>query len=122
MALLAADSADRPVRAAVPDAALAIYLPQVLPFLVGPLTECSHCIGTYLKLFAILPGGLPGILIGGGGPVTWLIGGVTTLVALTVATLMMQTVRAHGLRLLLGATIAAVSAANALSIAQALRS
>ncbi len=34
----------------------AIYLGQLVPFVAGPLTECAHCVGNYLKLFPLVPG------------------------------------------------------------------
>ena len=33
-----------------------VYLPQLLPFVLGPLTECSDCVRTYMRWFAVLPG------------------------------------------------------------------
>ena len=37
-------------------AALAVYLPTAVPFVVGPLTECDHCVSTYLGLLPVVPG------------------------------------------------------------------
>ena len=39
---------------------LFVYGAQAVPFFVGPLTECDHCVGNYLKLFPIIPGMLAG--------------------------------------------------------------
>jgi len=41
---------------ALPLAALAVYLPTAAPFAVGPLTECGHCVTTYLQLLPVVPG------------------------------------------------------------------
>lgn len=43
-------------RAPLGRAALALWLPALLPFAVGPLSECGHCVGVYLRLVPVLPG------------------------------------------------------------------
>lgn len=40
--------------------AAALYLGQLAPFVAGPLTECAHCVGNYLKFFPLIPGILLG--------------------------------------------------------------
>ena len=37
-------------------ALLTLYLPLVVPFAVGPLTECDHCVSSYLAWAPIVPG------------------------------------------------------------------
>lgn len=44
-------------------ALLALWLPAVLPLLFGPLTECGHCVRSYLFSLPILPGVLPAALL-----------------------------------------------------------
>ena len=44
----------RPVAAIIVLAAL--YLPGLLPFVAGPLTECDHCVSSYLAILPVLPG------------------------------------------------------------------
>jgi hypothetical protein len=36
--------------------AAAVYAGQFVPFFVGPLTECWHCVSVYLMLFVSVPG------------------------------------------------------------------
>ena len=50
------DPVRRSWRRAVGIAIGVVYLPQLTPFAVGPLTECDHCIAEYWRMFAILPG------------------------------------------------------------------
>lgn len=52
----------RPSRAALL-AAAAVYLAQLAPFAIGPLTECGHCVRQFLKLYAVLPGVVPALLL-----------------------------------------------------------
>lgn len=33
-----------------------VYGPALLPYLVGPLGECSHCVGVYTSMLPIAPG------------------------------------------------------------------
>lgn len=44
--------------------AVATYLAQLAPFIFGPLTECDHCVAQYLRLYAVLPGVVPAMLLG----------------------------------------------------------
>ena len=37
-------------------AAATIWAPCLLPLVAGSLCDCSHCLWTYFKLFAIVPG------------------------------------------------------------------
>ena len=32
-----------------------VYVPLLLPFLVGPLTECDHCVASYARSSPLLP-------------------------------------------------------------------
>lgn len=43
--------------------AAAAYLAQLAPFILGPLTECDHCVAQYLRLYAVLPGVVPAMLL-----------------------------------------------------------
>ena len=40
-----------------------LWLPCLLPVLLGMLRDCSHCLSTYAKLFAMVPGVLLPILL-----------------------------------------------------------
>lgn len=42
----------------------ALYGGQLVPFVVGPLTDCDHCVGNYLKFFVFLPGAVIGPWLG----------------------------------------------------------
>lgn len=44
-------------------AAAAAYAGQLAPFVAGPLTECGHCVQQYAKLYAVLPGVVPAMLL-----------------------------------------------------------
>lgn len=37
-----------------------MWPPHLLAFVFGPLTECPHCVGVYLKYLAVMPGFLAG--------------------------------------------------------------
>lgn len=45
-----------PWRRALLEAAAVLYLPQLAAFVIGPLTECDHCTGLYIRLYPIVPG------------------------------------------------------------------
>lgn len=100
-----------------------LYLPQLLPLALGPLTECSHCVGTYGRLFALLPGMLPAwsLAIPAGLPRPVLLALAS---GITLAVLVLLTLLAHRsprtARWLLPLT-ALASASNALAVASALR-
>jgi hypothetical protein len=98
-----------------------VYLPQLAPLLFGPLTECSHCVGTYWQLFGVLPGALVAALLAqelgwfGWIPVVILVLGVwATAFALVRA----PWTRA---RRIAAALLAALLAANALAFGTAIR-
>ena len=37
-------------------AALTLWVPALLPYLIGPLRECDHCMATYAMCLPIVPG------------------------------------------------------------------
>lgn len=41
-----------------------VYLPQLVPLMVGPLRECDHCVENYAKLFPLIPGAFAALLTG----------------------------------------------------------
>lgn len=45
----------------------ALWLPSLLPFAIGPLTECGHCIRNYLQLIPVMPGIVAAMLVQGFG-------------------------------------------------------
>jgi hypothetical protein len=102
-----------------------LYLPQLLPFAVGPLRECDHCVVTYLQLFLVLPGFLAGGLAAGG--TTWVAVTLMGLVTVGVIVLLCATTgsgperEAGSLGRVLIVVAPLLSAANSLAIASALR-
>lgn len=75
------------VRPALLRAAAALWLPALLPFVFGPLTECTHCVQEYLQLLAVEPGFLAAMWCRN-GPGLHTVGGLATLLLLAlVATL-----------------------------------
>ncbi len=115
--------------------AAAIYLGQLVPFVAGPLTECAHCVGNYLKYYFVVPGIILGqwlmyfldrIVPGNQrlmmGPDWIRLGfGLLVLAALFFCTTMITAkVRGTWRRIWLGFLVAA-SAANALLFASLLR-
>lgn len=67
-------------------AALTAWLPGVVPFAVGPLTECSHCVATYFRVWPVQPGMLAAVVIGGNAAF-WVVGGAGTAAVLLVLTM-----------------------------------
>ena len=55
-----------------------MWLPHLLPFVLGPLTECGHCVRTYLQYFAVLPGFLAGASLSDSALLSWLTMGMAT--------------------------------------------
>ncbi len=51
-------------RVALAWALAALYLPTLVPFAVGPLPECGHCVRTYVRLPSLFPGAPLGFLAG----------------------------------------------------------
>lgn len=43
--------------------AVTLYAAQLAPFVAGPLTECRHCVAQYARLYAVLPGTMPAMLL-----------------------------------------------------------
>jgi hypothetical protein len=56
-------TARRPWQQAVAITLLALYLPTLVPFAVGPLTGSEQSVATYLQLLPIVPAWLPGFAI-----------------------------------------------------------
>lgn len=112
------------LRDALWTATLALYTPQFVPFVVGPLRECQHCVGTYWKLFPIALAFLPGAwLVRGLGLEAdegWgllLIGGLAaTLFGLVVLVLR----RLRRTRIVV-VVVAALACAHALALSHVLR-
>ncbi len=105
------------------------YVPQFTPFLVGPLTECAHCVGGYLRFFVITPGFLLANFVvlelpyGSSLPdlLRFIVPSVVlTLIMLAAAVTITASIRRFALILWL-ASLATLSAFNALSLAAALR-
>ena len=63
-------------------ALVTVYLPIAVPFAVGPLTECSHCVANYLRMSPIVPGCAIGLRFPGFGLLFYLVTGATTLALL----------------------------------------
>ena len=40
-----------------------VYVPQVAALIFGPLSECSHCVAIYAKVYLIVPGSLLGLIV-----------------------------------------------------------
>jgi hypothetical protein len=94
-------------------------LPQGLPFLVGPLTECRHCVRTYLGLFAGLPATVPVLKPLGEG---FLGRALAVLATLTLVALIGAILRRwwRG-RAAIVAVVAGLSALHAIGLASLLR-
>jgi len=74
-------------RPALLRAAATLWLPALLPFVFGPLTECGHCVQNYLKLLPVQPGFLAAAWCRN-DPWFHAVGGLATLLLLAlVATL-----------------------------------
>jgi hypothetical protein len=83
-------------------AAAALWLPPLVPFVTGPLTECSHCVANYGRMYAVIPGFWPGATVGlaYGDSDSWLAIGV---MAATTLVLLVAVIGALGRGRLLGA-------------------
>jgi phosphotransferase system glucose/maltose/N-acetylglucosamine-specific IIC component len=89
----------------------ALWLPTLLPFVVGPLTECGHCIRNYLCLLPVMPGiGVALFVDGAGGLV------LSGIVSLLAVLLLVAWVRERGAS---ATTLAVVGVVGVLSGLQA---
>ena len=113
----------------------ALYAGQLVPFLFGPLTECDHCVGNYLRFFVVVPGIVVGhwfsnflrdVLPGGKNLDSdlwrFFVPGVLTYLAMVFSMTLLTAKCAGKWRWAWLAVVTALSAANALIFAAALRS
>ena len=82
-------------------ATAALWLPPLVSFAAGPLTECSHCVESYLRFYAVIPGFWPGFTVGMafGDADSWIavvVMAATTLVLLVAAVWALRRGRALG--------------------------
>ena len=103
--------------------ALACVLgPTAVPYMVGPLTECGHCVASYSTYLPLVPGLWASAQLTGdpGSPAWFLTAGAIVLVALLVAFLVFR--YASG-RVAAGAlaTIALLSALQSIGFSVLLR-
>jgi hypothetical protein len=63
-----------------------LYLPLVVPFAIGPLTECDHCVSSYLKLTPFVPGIALGFALGTMSRLFFVVAGAASLALLTGCT------------------------------------
>ena len=94
-----------------------LWLPTLLPLAVGPLSECGHCVRTYLMLMPLVPGTVGLMVRNAWGMVLAVLLSLALLAALTAAFLRLQRITAHAVGLLL----ACVSGAQALLLGNLLR-
>lgn len=99
-------------------AALALWLPGLLPFVFGPLTECAHCVRNYLAILPVLPGFLAAAWCRN-EPMFYVFGLVGTLALFALAALLMGLA---GRRWpLVALPVALLSGAQAIGLAHVLR-
>lgn len=106
-----------------------IYGAQLTPLFAGPLTECDHCVGLYLKGFLIGPGVLIGhwlttllpTLAGGPDVVRFLLPGVLMSVLIVAAATVITASTRRIVGILWLTFLATLSALNALSLAALIR-
>ncbi len=113
------EPARRPWLPAAVEAVLVVALAQLWP-LFGPLEGHEHCIESYLRLFAVLPGLLAGfVLAGGQGLGLFVVAGLVTLGAMALLTAALR--HPSRARWWIAALAAAVAAGNAGLVAAMLR-
>jgi len=95
-----------------------VYVPLGTPFLVGPLTECDHCVGTYLVFSPIIPGFIVGRLMPGDDHLV--AAGLASLAALAIIYALMSRL-APRWRWGLWVITVLLSLLNALAVSHALR-
>ncbi|MCB1077057.1 MAG: hypothetical protein KDM64_04420 [Verrucomicrobiae bacterium] len=110
--------------------AAAIYTGQLAPFLIGPLTECGHCVANFARFFVFTPGVLAGHFVFQRVPSVlpqndwfrfWVPGIVITTLIVGAATWITAYTKGWG-RWVWLSVLVAMSALNALAFAAALRS
>ncbi len=100
-------------------AALALWLPMLVPFAFGPLTECAHCVQSYLAILPVLPGALAAAWIRNTPVAFYALGLTATLVVLALVALL---VGLAGRRWpWVAVPVALLSAAQAIGLAHLLR-
>ena len=67
-------------------AATTLWLPAAAAFVASPLTECGHCVRTYLALLPVFPGLAAGLWLGA-TPLGYALAGMASVVLLTVVAL-----------------------------------
>lgn len=108
-------------------AASSLWLPACLPLLgLGPLTECDHCVRTYLAFLAVAPGAVPGFLCAWlfRVPSDWIhpiAMGTFTALELGGLTLLLARIRSGVAWAVLLCAVAAASAAQAFAFASMMR-
>lgn len=100
-------------------ALLFLYLPQLLPLFVGPLTECSHCVASYWQLFVVLPGMVVRVLLASPSVLAYWMMIVVTLAWLLAFVGLFQ--RRSPPRSTIAAGLAILSGLNALGVSFLLR-
>ncbi len=111
-------------RRSLAEAGAVLYLPHLLPFVFGPLTECRHCTGLYLRLFPLVPGhvvGIAGVQLLGkrGSAVFYLLWGLGAFLLLALTSWGMY--RLGRRRWWLGVPVALLAGAHALGLSHLLR-
>lgn len=71
-------------------AAASMWLPVSVPFAIGPLAECSHCVANYLLYVPLVPGVLAAVLCGLDGVWFCVVAGMVTLVDIGVLALLLR--------------------------------
>ena len=98
-----------------------LYLPQLAPLFGGPLTECSHCVGTFFSFFPCMPGMLIGALLardaGSAAGIAVAAGTTLALAAILLGVLQTQ----NRPRFAIAWFVAILASANSLAFAEALR-
>lgn len=98
---------------------MTLWLPALLPFAVGPLRECGHCVRTYLCFVPVLPGVLLGMLAPRHDWAFLAVAALASALLLAVATLAMRALGRHWPWLVI--VLAMVSGLQAIGFAHLLR-
>jgi hypothetical protein len=103
---------------ALGSAALVVYVPQFAALVVGPLSECQHCLGNFMMLFPIVPGMLAGALVQGDSRLD-----VAIIVTIAIILALSGLLRSTGprARIALQGLAALLSLASAVAFSHALR-
>lgn len=111
----AASAPDLPPRRALAVAAAALWLPALLAFAFGPLTECGHCVRTYVGLLPVFPGLLGALPLCGAleleqAPWLWVVAGLASLALLAALARAARRARRRDVLVPLAALLAAAQA------------